>query len=73
MDLRLHDRCVTVHRSMATTNMNELNTLYSPWARGTALPSEDLAALGISADLAMHCMRAGGLGYFALVNSIPRH
>jgi hypothetical protein len=39
----------------------------------TALPSENLAARGISADPDMHCMRSSWLGYFAPVNSIPRH
>lgn len=46
---------------MATTNRNKLNALYTRWAPGTPLTSEDLAALGISADLAVHYVRAGWL------------
>src|SRR4051812_44880069 len=46
---------------MATTNRNKLNALYNQWASGTPLTSEDLAALGISADLAVHYVRAGWL------------
>src|ERR1700722_5208989 len=46
---------------MATTNRNKLNTLYTHWTPGTPLTSEDLAALGISADLAVHYVRAGWL------------
>lgn len=44
---------------MATTDRNKLKILYWHWAPGTPLTSEDLAALGISADLAVHYVRAG--------------
>lgn len=44
---------------MATTERNKLNNLYRHWAPGTPLTSEDLVALGISADLAVHYVRAG--------------
>jgi len=44
---------------MATTERNKLNSLYRHWTPGTPLTSEDLAALGISADLAVHYVRAG--------------
>ena len=40
---------------------NKLNRLYTRLAPGTPLTSEDLAALGISADLAVHYVRAGWL------------
>lgn len=46
---------------MATTGASKLNTLYTRLAPGTPLTSEDLAALGISADLAVHYVRAGWL------------
>ncbi len=46
---------------MATTNRNKLNALYAGWSPGTPRTSEDLAALGISADLAVHYVRAGWL------------
>lgn len=46
---------------MATTSASKLNTLYTRLAPGTPLTSEDLAALGISADLAVHYVRAGWL------------
>lgn len=49
------------NRSMATTNSSKLNSLYTRLAAGTPLISEDLAALGISADLAVHYVRAGWL------------
>lgn len=39
----------------------KLNDLYTRTAPGTPLSSEDLAALGISADLAVHYVRAGWL------------
>jgi hypothetical protein len=44
---------------MTTTNKSKLNALYTQLAPGTPLVSEDLAALGISADLAVHYVRAG--------------
>jgi hypothetical protein len=40
---------------------NKLKTLYTFTAPGTPLTSEDLNALGISADLAVHYARAGWL------------
>ena len=46
---------------MATTHRTKLNRLYTRLAPGTPLTSEDLAALGISADLAVHYVRAGWL------------
>jgi len=46
---------------MATTERTKLNSLYRHWVPGTPLTSEDLAALGISADLAVHYARAGWL------------
>ena len=46
---------------MATANQSKLNTLYTRLAPGAPLTSEDLAALGISADLAVHYVRAGWL------------
>lgn len=46
---------------MATIQRNKLNTLYSVTTPGAPLTSADLAALGISADLAVHYVRAGWL------------
>jgi len=46
---------------MATTGTSKLNALYTRLAPGTPLISEELAALGISADLAVHYVRAGWL------------
>lgn len=46
---------------MATTNASKLNILYTRLVPGAPLTSEDLAALGISADLAVHYVRAGWL------------
>jgi len=46
---------------MATTHRDKLNKLYTHLASGTPLTSEALAALGISADLAVHYVRAGWL------------
>lgn len=46
---------------MATIHRDKLNKLYTHLASGTPLTSEDLAALGISADLAVHYVRAGWL------------
>lgn len=46
---------------MTTTKRTKLNQLYSETAPGTPVTSEDLAALGISADLAVHYVRAGWL------------
>jgi hypothetical protein len=50
---------------MATTPRNKLNSLYTRLAPGTPLTSEDLAGLGISADLAVHYVRAGWLSRLA--------
>lgn len=49
------------YRSMATTQRDKLNKLYTHLAPGTPLRSEDLTGLGISADLAVHYVRAGWL------------
>lgn len=46
---------------MTTTGASKLNALYTRIPPGTPLTSEDLAALGISADLAVHYVRAGWL------------
>jgi hypothetical protein len=46
---------------MATTKENRLKTLYTSLPPGTPLASEDLARLGISADLAVHYVRSGWL------------
>jgi Transcriptional regulator, AbiEi antitoxin, Type IV TA system/Transcriptional regulator, AbiEi antitoxin N-terminal domain len=46
---------------VATTHRTKLNALYTRSKPGTPLTSEDLAALGISADLAVHYVRAGWL------------
>lgn len=50
-----------MNRSMATIRAGKLNALYTRLAPGMPLTSEDLAALGISADLAVHYVRAGWL------------
>jgi hypothetical protein len=49
------------NRSVATINRTKLNTLYSETAPGAPLTSDDLGTLGISADLAVHYVRAGWL------------
>lgn len=46
---------------MATTSRGKLNALYAQTGSGTPLTSEELAALGISADLAVHYARSGWL------------
>ena len=46
---------------MATIHRDKLNKLYTHLVSGTPLTSEHLAALGISADLAVHYVRAGWL------------
>lgn len=46
---------------MATLKQSKLNRLYTRLAPGTPLTSVDLAALEISADLAVHYVRAGWL------------
>jgi hypothetical protein len=49
------------NRSQATTDMNRLNRLFSQLPPGCPVTSEGLAALGVSADLAVHYVRAGWL------------
>ena len=49
------------NRNLTTIHRNKLNHLYSQTAAGTPLTSTDLAELGISADLAVHYVRAGWL------------
>lgn len=61
---------------MATTGSSKLNTLYTRLAPGTPLTREDLAALGISADLAVHYVKAGWLtrltrGVYCRPNDTP--
>lgn len=61
---------------MATVHRNKLNKLYTRLEPGTPVTSEDLAALGISADLAVHYVRAGWLqrlarGVYARPNDPP--
>lgn len=61
---------------MATIKRDKLNKLYIYLAPGTPLTSEDLAALGISADLAVHYVRAGWLerlarGVYCRPNDLP--
>jgi hypothetical protein len=46
---------------MATISANKLNTLFAHWAPGSPVASEDLAKRGISADLAVHYVKAGWL------------
>lgn len=46
---------------MATTHRDKLNKLYRHLTSGTPVTSADLAALGISADLAVHYVRADWL------------
>lgn len=50
---------------MTTTNRTKLKSLYGNLPTGTPLTSGDLAALGISADLAVHYVRAGWLSRLA--------
>ena len=50
-----------INRSMTTPKRNKLSALYTRLEPGTPLMSEDLAVLGISADLAVHYVRAGWL------------
>lgn len=61
---------------MATMNTSKLNALYTRLAPGTPLTSDDLATLGISADLAVHYVRSGWLmrlarGVFCRPNDPP--
>ncbi len=53
------------NRSVATITRSKLNALYRGTAPGTPLTSQDLARLGISADLAVHYVRAGWLDRLA--------
>nr|WP_296337536.1 type IV toxin-antitoxin system AbiEi family antitoxin [uncultured Acidovorax sp.] len=46
---------------MTATGKSKLKALYTRLPPGTPLTSEDLAGLGISADLAVHYVRAGWL------------
>ena len=46
---------------MATIRTSKLNALYTRLPPGVPVTSDDLAALGISADLAVHYVRAGWL------------
>ncbi|AOW13975.1 hypothetical protein LPB72_00665 [Hydrogenophaga crassostreae] len=46
---------------MVTIRTSKLNALYTRLPPGMPLTSDDLAALGISADLAVHYVRAGWL------------
>lgn len=61
---------------MTTTKQGKLNALYTQWPPGTPLTSEDLAGLGISADLAVHYVRSGWLtrlarGVYCRANDAP--
>lgn len=60
---------------MATTERTKLNALYTRLTPGRPLTSENLAELGISADLAVHYVRAGWLtrlarGVYARPNDV---
>ena len=50
---------------MATTGKSKLNRLYMRTVAGAPVTSQDLASLGISADLAVHYVRAGWLNRLA--------
>ena len=50
---------------MATTGRSILNRLYAQTVAGTPVTSDDLASLGVSADLAVHYVRAGWLNRLA--------
>jgi hypothetical protein len=49
------------NRSMTTTSRRKLNALYTQLPAGAPLTPKELAALGISADLAVHYVRSGWL------------
>jgi hypothetical protein len=49
------------NRSVTTITRTKLNTFYRETAPGAPVTSQDLATLGISADLAVHYVRAGWL------------
>lgn len=53
------------NRSVTTITRTKLNTLLTQVGPGTPLTSEDLAQLGISADLAVHYVKAGWLDRLA--------
>ena len=53
------------NRSVATTTESKLKHLHARFQPGTPLTSEDLAAQGISADLAVHYVRSGWLNRLA--------
>jgi hypothetical protein len=62
---------------MATTGKSKLNRLYAQTVAGAPVTSADLASLGISADLAVHYVRAGWLsrlarGVFVRPGEAPR-
>jgi len=46
---------------MTTRKRDKLKRLYTRWAAGTPITSEQLAGMGISADLAVHYVRSGWL------------
>lgn len=50
-----------MNRCMATIERSKLNRFYTRLQPGAPITSEDLAALGISPDLAVHYVRAGWL------------
>ena len=52
---------VSHNRSHDTTHMGKLNNLYARVPPGSPVTSEELAGLGVSADLAVHYVRAGWL------------
>ena len=61
---------------MATTHRNKLNSLFALLVPGVPLTTGDLAAIGISADLAVHYVRAGWLirlarGVYCRPNDTP--
>ena len=64
------------YRSITTKVASKLKTLYTRLAPGAPLTPEDLSALGISADLAVHYVRAGWLtrlarGVYCRPNDLP--
>lgn len=61
---------------MTTTHRNKLNSLFALLVPGVPLTTGDLAAIGISADLAVHYVRAGWLirlarGVYCRPNDTP--
>lgn len=62
INLSLAGTCEScINRNVATITQNKLNNLFAGWKPGTPLTSEDLLDRGISADLAVHYVRAGWL------------